>query len=72
MRSGTAPNLVTVSLDSVRLAGTPTADALAAVLFAAAPADVRHVVIGGDVVVRDGAHVRLDVVGELRRALSSD
>lgn len=69
---GALADLVTVSLDSVRLAGTPTADALAAVLFAAAPADVRHVVIGGDVVVRDGAHVRLDVVGELRRALSSD
>jgi cytosine/adenosine deaminase-related metal-dependent hydrolase len=67
---GALADLVTVGLGSVRLAGTVPEHALAAVLFAAAPSDVRHVVVGGRVVVRDGAHVHLDVAAELRRALA--
>jgi cytosine/adenosine deaminase-related metal-dependent hydrolase len=66
---GGLADLVTVGLGSVRLAGTRADHALDAVLFAAAPPDIRHVVVGGRVVVRDGAHVHLDVAVELRRAL---
>ena len=40
-------------------------DALAGVVFAATAADVRHVVVGGRVVVRDGQHTALDVAREL-------
>ena len=43
----------------------PRADPVAAVVFAAAPGDVRHVVVGGEHVVRDGVHQRVDVVAAL-------
>jgi cytosine/adenosine deaminase-related metal-dependent hydrolase len=61
---GALADLVTVSLDSPRLAGTGTAGAtlLDAVLFAATAADVRHVVIGGRDVVRDGQHLLIEDV----------
>jgi formiminoglutamate deiminase len=68
---GAAADLVTVDLGSVRLAGTEPAQALEAVVFAATAADVRHVVVGGEIVVADGRHVRLDVVQVLERSLSS-
>jgi cytosine/adenosine deaminase-related metal-dependent hydrolase len=38
-------------------------------VFAAAAADVRHVMMGGRWVVRDGVHLALDVASELRGAL---
>jgi cytosine/adenosine deaminase-related metal-dependent hydrolase len=41
------------------------------VVYAASPADVHHVVVGGEVVVREGAHVRFDVATELARALEA-
>lgn len=66
---GALADLTTVAFDSVRLAGTRATDALAATVFAATAADVRHVVVGGEVVVRDGAHARIDVAAELRAAL---
>jgi formiminoglutamate deiminase len=62
---GWRADLVTVSLDSVRLAGTPPADALAGALYAAGACDVTHVVVGGREVVTDGHHARLDVAAEL-------
>ena len=68
---GTAADFVTVGLGSVRLAGTAASHALAAVVYAASPADVHHVVVGGEVVVREGAHVRFDVATELARALEA-
>lgn len=58
-------DLVTVSLDGVRLAGVPPAGAL----FAATAADVAHLVVDGRVVVRDGRHVTIDVAAELRDAI---
>jgi len=58
-------DFVTVGLDSVRLAGTRSADALGSMVFAATAADVRHVVVGGNVVVGDGHHVAIDVAAEL-------
>ena len=68
---GRRADLVTLSLESVRLAGAP-ADALdSAVVFAAAPADVVHVVIDGRVVVEDGRHRLVDdVPGLVSRAVA--
>ena len=54
----------------MRLAGTRPDDAIDAAVFAATAADVRHVVVGGRVVVADGRHVSIDVAGELRAALA--
>ena len=67
---GALADLVTIRLDSVRLAGTRPADALAAAVFAGTATDVDHVIVAGDVVVRDGAHVRMDVAAELAAALA--
>ena len=71
MSVGAAADLVTVDLGSVRLAGTEPAHVLEAVVFAGAAADVHHVVVGGEVVVAGGRHVRLDVAGELERSVSA-
>ena len=67
---GALADLATVSLDSVRLAGTAPEHAVESVVFAAAAADVRHVMTGGRWIVRDGAHVSLDVAAELKEALA--
>ncbi len=63
---GDRADLVTVRLDSVRTAGvTP-----AGVWFAASTADVVQVVVDGQVLVRDGRHVRVDVARELATAIT--
>jgi formiminoglutamate deiminase len=69
LQPGALADLVVVSLDGVRLAGTPPEHAVEAAVFAAAAADVRHVMMGGRWVVRDGVHTALDVASELRGAL---
>ena len=66
---GALADLVTIGLDSVRLAGTGAEHALASVVFAGTAADVRHVMVGGRFIVRDGAHVELDVPHELAAAV---
>ncbi|MGH3750736.1 MAG: amidohydrolase family protein, partial [Micromonosporaceae bacterium] len=53
---GARADFVAVRLDSPRLAGAPTADPVAAVVFAATASDVSHVVSGGQLVVSDGVH----------------
>jgi formiminoglutamate deiminase len=68
---GALADLVTVALDSPRLAGTRHRDALDATVFAAAAGDVRSVIVGGRQVVRDGAHVTLDVATELQAAIGA-
>jgi formiminoglutamate deiminase len=68
---GALADLATVSLDSARLAGTEPEHAIESLIFAAAPSDVRDVMVGGQFVVRDGAHVSLDVAGDLRVALAA-
>jgi formiminoglutamate deiminase len=68
---GAPADLVTVSLDGVRLAGTVAEDAVAAVVFAGAGSDVRDVMVGGRFVVRDGAHVSLDVASELAASVGA-
>jgi formiminoglutamate deiminase len=67
---GALADLTTISLDSVRLAGAPYDDLLAAVVYSGGAADVHHVVVGGKVIVRDGAHVQLDVPRELNTAIT--
>jgi cytosine/adenosine deaminase-related metal-dependent hydrolase len=66
---GAIADLVTVGLDSARLAGTVAADALASVIFAGGSCDVRSVLCGGRQIVLDGRHVSIDVAGELKRAI---
>jgi formiminoglutamate deiminase len=66
---GAPADLVTVGLEGVRLAGARPDHLLESVVFAAGAADVTGVVVGGREIVRDGSHVRLDVPGELRRAI---
>jgi formiminoglutamate deiminase len=67
---GAPADLSAVSLDSVRLAGTPPEHVLASVLFAGAAPDVRDVMVGGRWIVRDHAHTSIDVAAELRAALA--
>jgi formiminoglutamate deiminase len=68
---GALADLVTVALDSPRLAGTRPQDALDATVFAATAADVRSVIVGGRQIVRDGAHLTLDVPAELQAAITA-
>ena len=63
-------DLVTVGLDGVRLAGTSADHVLESLVFAAGAADVRDVIVGGRFVVRDGAHLGMDVAAELSEAIS--
>ena len=68
--SGAIADLVTVGLDSPRLAGATRTTALASVVFAASAADVRHVVVGGKDLVADGRHLLIDdVPGALAAAI---
>ncbi len=67
---GALADLVTVALDTPRLAGTSPDRALAAVIFAGTAADVRHVVVAGRDVVADGRHLLTgDVPGALAAAI---
>jgi formiminoglutamate deiminase len=64
---GALADLVTVGLDSPRLAGCDRDDLAGALVFGATAADVRHVTVGGRTVVREGRHETIDVT----RALAS-
>jgi cytosine/adenosine deaminase-related metal-dependent hydrolase len=50
-------------------AGTPVADVVPSLVFAAHPADVRDVMVAGRWIVRDGLHTAIDVAAELERAI---
>ena len=67
---GAPADLVTIGFDSVRLAGTTAETALEAAVFAATATDVERVVCSGREIVRDGAHVDLDVAAELRASIA--
>ena len=60
--AGALADLVTVALDTPRLAGTTAGTALESVIFAGSAADVRNVVISGADVVADGRHLLVDDV----------
>ena len=64
---GARADLVAVALDTPRTAGTEPA----AVPFTATAADIRHVLVDGRVVVRDGAHAHLDVPRALTAAIAA-
>jgi cytosine/adenosine deaminase-related metal-dependent hydrolase len=66
---GGLADLITVDLGTVRTAGSTPAHALAAVVFAASAADVRHVLVGGRVIVADGQHLTIDVAAELDESI---
>lgn len=68
---GAPADFVSVSLDSVRLAGHDPADPLAAVLFSATSADITDVVVGGDRVVSAGKHHSIDVASDLSDAIEA-
>ena len=68
---GRLADLVTIGLDSVRLAGTRPAEVVDQVVFAATAADVTSVITGGRQVVQDGRHLLVgDVPGALTRAVA--
>ncbi|MGW4302415.1 formimidoylglutamate deiminase [Streptomyces sp. NPDC004646] len=64
---GRAADFTTIALDSVRTAGPPPRLGAETAVFAASAADVRHTVVGGRHVVRDGAHM---LVPDVPRALA--
>jgi len=61
---------VTVSLDSVRLAGAGPDTLLESAVFAAGAGDVSEVIAGGRRIVHEGRHETLDVAAELRAVLA--
>jgi len=68
---GAYADLVTLPLDSPRLAGGGS-DPLGAIFAAGTASDVRHVVASGTDVVRDGRHLLVDdVPGELAAAIGA-
>jgi formiminoglutamate deiminase len=69
--AGSRADLVTIALGSVRMAGAAESSLLDSVLFAAAAADVDHVVIDGTVVVEGGRHVAFDVADALGTSIRS-
>nr|WP_218135573.1 formimidoylglutamate deiminase [Nonomuraea jiangxiensis] len=70
IEAGALADFATVALDSVRTAGPPPSLGAETAVFAATAADVRHVVVGGRTVVRDGVHPAAgDVPGALARAI---
>ena len=70
IREGALADLVAVNRKSVRLAGAPPEDAVQALVFAGASADVSDVLVGGRFVVQDGAHTSLDVAQEISNAIA--
>ncbi|RFC73916.1 formimidoylglutamate deiminase [Streptomyces sp. AcE210] len=69
---GALADLTTVALDSVRTAGPVPRLGAETAVFAASAADVRHTVVGGRHIVRDGRHERVaDVPGALATAIGA-
>ncbi len=69
---GALADLTTVALDSVRTAGPLPRLGAETAVFAASGADVRHTVVGGRQVVRDGVHALVpDVPTALAEAIAA-
>jgi formiminoglutamate deiminase len=72
IEEGALADLTTIALDSVRTAGLLPRLGAETAVFAATAADVRHTVVGGRHVVRDGAHTLVpDVPQALARAVEA-
>ncbi|MDJ0341296.1 formimidoylglutamate deiminase [Streptomyces sp. H10-C2] len=71
IETGALADLTTVALDSVRTAGTLPRLGAETAVFAATAADVRHTVVGGRHIVRDGTHQLVpDVPAALAAAIT--
>ncbi|MEU6226164.1 formimidoylglutamate deiminase [Streptomyces sp. NPDC047042] len=68
LEAGALADFTTIALDSVRTAGPVPRLGAETAVFAASAADVRHTVVGGRHVVRDGAHT---LVPEVPQALAA-
>ena len=68
LEAGALADFTTITLDSVRTAGPVPRLGAETAVFAASAADVRHTVVGGRHVVRDGAHT---LVPEVPQALAA-
>ncbi|MFI2415255.1 formimidoylglutamate deiminase [Streptomyces sp. NPDC018947] len=72
IETGARADLTTIALDSVRTAGPLPRLGAETAVFAATAADVRHTIVGGRHVVRDGAHALVpDVPQALARAVEA-
>ncbi|MGW1102970.1 formimidoylglutamate deiminase [Streptomyces sp. NPDC002540] len=72
LEPGAPADLTTVALDSVRTAGPVPRLAAETVVFAASAADVRHTVVAGRHIVRDGRHTLVeDVPAALASAIAA-
>ncbi|WP_228978870.1 formimidoylglutamate deiminase [Streptomyces sp. DH12] len=72
LEAGAPADFTTIALDTVRTAGPVPRLAAETVVFAASAADVRHTVVGGRHVVRDGAHALVpDVARALRDSIAA-
>ncbi|MYS25133.1 formiminoglutamate deiminase [Streptomyces sp. DvalAA-14] len=67
LETGALADFTTVALDSVRTAGPPPRLGVETAVFAATGADVRHTVVGGRQIVRDGVH---QLVQDVPKALA--
>ncbi|WP_189933109.1 formimidoylglutamate deiminase [Streptomyces sulfonofaciens] len=69
---GACADFATVALDSVRTAGAPARMGAEIAVFAGTGADIRHTVVAGRHVVRDGAHTLVpDVPAALTDAIAA-
>ncbi|MFD7442397.1 formimidoylglutamate deiminase [Streptomyces sp. NPDC059909] len=72
LETGALADFTTVALDSVRTAGPVPRLGAEVAVFAATAADVRHTVVGGRHVVRDGVHTLVpDVPSALTEAIAA-
>ncbi|MFJ1702972.1 formimidoylglutamate deiminase [Kitasatospora sp. NPDC088346] len=72
IEAGSLADLTAVALDSVRTAGPGPALGAETAVFAASAADVRHVVVGGRHIVKDGVHQLVaDVPAALRDSIDA-
>ncbi|MFD0528559.1 formimidoylglutamate deiminase [Kitasatospora arboriphila] len=72
IEAGALADFTAVALDSVRTAGPGPQLGAETAVFAATAADVRHVVVGGRHIVKDGVHQLVqDVPTALRNAITS-
>jgi formiminoglutamate deiminase len=72
IETGALADFTTIALDSVRTAGPPPRLGAEIAVFAATNADIRHTVVGGRHVVRNGVHAYVrDVGGALAEAVSA-
>ncbi|MEU9503995.1 formimidoylglutamate deiminase [Streptomyces sp. NPDC048196] len=72
LETGALADLTTIALDSVRTAGPLPRLAAETAVFAASAADVRHTIVGGRQIVRDGVHTLVpDVPAALAESIAA-